>query len=263
MKIISITLNCRRDKAANGETGPDAVLYYFRSPVVFSAAGHDKVYKEDTAIIFSSGYKQYFRSADGSPIRYDCVRFRSSSADRQYMASMNLPIDSPVEISDGFVISSTLKSMKSRSQRKGKHLSEFMELCMRILFISLSEAAEPVTATHGETIPRYAELKKLRDDIYDDPMNDWSVDTICDDLNISKAYFHRLYLEAFGVTCRQDVIESRLMYAGELLKNTDLSISAIAEQCGYDSDSYFMRQFKQHKGCTPSEFRRRIPEQNE
>ncbi|MBQ1519507.1 MAG: helix-turn-helix transcriptional regulator, partial [Ruminococcus sp.] len=29
------------------------------------------------------------------------------------------------------------------------------------------------------------------------------------------------------------------------------------ETCGYDSDAYFMRQFKQHKGFTPSEYRRR------
>ena len=74
----------------------------------------------------------------------------------------------------------------------------------------------------------------------------------------SRTYFHRLYFEAFGVTCRQDVIESRLLKAADLLKNTGKSVTEIAEACGYDSESYFMRQFKKHKECTPSEFRRRI-----
>jgi AraC-like DNA-binding protein len=81
---------------------------------------------------------------------------------------------------------------------------------------------------------------------------------MCEDMQISRTYFHRLYFEAFGVTFRQDIIESRLIHASELLKNTDLSVTAISETCGYDSESYFMRQFKQHKGCTPSEYRRRV-----
>ncbi|HOR22293.1 MAG TPA: AraC family transcriptional regulator, partial [Ruminococcus sp.] len=74
------------------------------------------------------------------------------------------------------------------------------------------------------------------------------------------AYFHRIYRQAFGVTLRQDVIESRLIAAAELLETTDLSVSAIAERCGYFSDSYFMRQFRLHKGCTPTEYRRRAAE---
>ena len=89
-------------------------------------------------------------------------------------------------------------------------------------------------------------------------MKQWSVDDICYNLNISKTYFHRLYREAFGVTCIQDVIRSRIDYACELLKNTDLSISRISEKCGYENDSYFMRQFRQYKYCTPSEYRQKV-----
>ena len=124
----------------------------------------------------------------------------------------------------------------------------------------MSESLSPERKTPEDSIPKFAELKALREAIYDDPMSSWSADEICEDMDISKTYFHRLYFAAFGVTCRQDVIESRLLYAAELLKNTDLSVSAIAEQCGYDSDSYFMKQFKQHKGCTPSEYRRTVSE---
>ncbi|MDE5862025.1 MAG: AraC family transcriptional regulator [Ruminococcus sp.] len=89
------------------------------------------------------------------------------------------------------------------------------------------------------------------------PSKTWSVEEICYNMNISRTYFHRLYKLAFGVTYIQDVIENRLKYACELLKNTDLSISEIAEKCGYETDSYFMRQFRQYRNCTPSEYRRK------
>ena len=48
-----------------------------------------------------------------------------------------------------------------------------------------------------------------------------------------------------------------------MLRNTENSVAQIAELCGYDSESYFMRQFKLHKGCTPTEYRRRIRAEEE
>lgn len=258
MKINRIRLNCSRTAPAAGEASSDAVLMYFRTPAVFIIGGEEKRIRRSSAVVFSSGYRQYFRSAvPGKPLKYDYVSFRASNADRQYIASLGVPLDVPVELHDDFVIAGLLKCMKSQSMKNSRHTAEFMELSMRMIFISLTAPADSSKADEKPDVPRYADLKALRETIYDDPMNTWTTDELSAELGVSKAYFHRIYFAAFGVTCRQDVIESRLLYAAELLKNTDLSVSAIAEQCGYDSDSYFMRQFKQHKGCTPSEYRRR------
>ena len=74
---------------------------------------------------------------------------------------------------------------------------------------------------------------------------------------IGKTYFHRIYLAYFGTTYIQDVINSKLEIAKKMLVETSWSVSAIAEKCGYESDSYFMRQFKKHTGITPTEYRRK------
>ena len=257
MKINRIQLNCRRDTAFGGELGADPVLLFFRSPVMYMEGGKTLHTSGGSAALLTSGYKSTFRPVKGKPMRYDIVSFKTSAADRQYIASMNLPQDTPIELADDFVIAGTLRAMKSQSMHRGRHFSEFMELSMRMIFIALSDAADVPEASPEEKIPRYDELKKYRELIYDDPMNMWSVDDICEEMQISRSYFHRLYFTAFGVTFRQDVIESRLVRAAELLKNTAMSVTSISETCGYDSESYFMRQFKKHKGCTPSEYRRR------
>ena len=44
--------------------------------------------------------------------------------------------------------------------------------------------------------------------------------------------------------------------AAMLLKGQD-SIRSISQQCGFCSDSYFGRQFRQMLGCTPKEYRRK------
>ena len=258
MKINRILLNCRRDTALSGEMGADPVMLFFRSPVAYMDGGVWKQTSKSSAALLTSGYKQSFRPVNGKPLRYDLVSFKTSAADRQYISSMNITQDIPLELRDDFIIAGTLRSMRAQSMHRGKHFSEFMELSMRIILIAMSDITDSSETDPKEKIPRYAELKKLREAIYEDSSADWSVEEMCEDMQISRTYFHRLYFEAFGVTFRQDIIESRLIHASELLKNTDLSVTAISETCGYDNESYFMRQFKQHKGCTPSEYRRRV-----
>ena len=258
MKITKIILGCRRTGTVYGEMSDDYCLYLFRTPVVFNLGGNEKLYAGSSAIMYTGNKRQYFRPQDGKTMKYDIVQFKPSSADKQYAASMNIPFDVPVDLADDFVIASIIKSMKVRIGINGRRNNEFMELSMRMILICMGDmCSSEVTPLPARDIPKYHRFKTLREEIYDDPMRAWSVDEICSELDISRTYFHRIYLSAFGVTFLQDVIESRLVYAEELLSETELSVSSVAEQCGYDSDSYFMRQFKQHRGCTPTEFRRR------
>lgn len=260
MKINQIRLNCRRDAVVSGDISSDSMLCFFRSPIKYRTGGVEQHTLKNSAALMSGEQSVRFLPFESGNVHYDYVSFRLNAAEKKYIASMGIRFDVPIELSDDFTVSSTLRMMKSHSMHRNRYFGEFMELAVRIILICISEAMEPAEKTETDSIPKLAELKALRESIYDEPMNDWSTDEICEDMGISRTYFHRLYFAAFGVTCRQDVIESRLIYAAELLKNTDLSVSAVAEQCGYESDSYFMKQFKQHKGCTPSEYRRSISE---
>lgn len=258
MKITGIELGCKKTGEVNGESAEDCCLFLFRTPVVFVSGGANRLCRGSSVIMFTAGKKQYFRAPEGKLLRYDMVTFRPSSGDKQYAASMNIPFDTPVELNDDFVIASAIKSMKVRFGITGRRNAEFMELAMRMILICIGDmcSAEPDMLV-SQSVPKYSALKRLRESIYSEPMRERTVDEMCAELGVGRTYFHRIYLSAFGVTCRQDIIESRLIYAENLLLNTRLSVSAVAEKCGYESDSYFMRQFRQHRGCTPTEFRRR------
>ncbi|MBK9640788.1 MAG: helix-turn-helix transcriptional regulator [Saprospiraceae bacterium] len=47
----------------------------------------------------------------------------------------------------------------------------------------------------------------------------------------------------------------RLNKAKGLLANPSLSITSIAQECGYEDPTYFARVFKQDTGMTPQEWR--------
>lgn len=259
MKITGIKTSEKENLTEDKNTAPgDHCLYLFRSPVIFTGDGTDRLFPHGCAILYESGVTGSFRSVSPNHLHYDYVRFRPSSADKQYIAGLKIPLNKPIDVADNYIIASNLKNLHINMQCAGKRKTEVCELYMRIILIALEDTVCGVgTATEGNDTPRYPQLRAIRREIYENPNAAMSVDKLCRRLAVSRTYFHRIYLSAFGVTFRQDAIKSKLTYACDLLLNTELSVSAVAEKCGYESDSYFMRQFRQHMGCTPSEYRKR------
>lgn len=260
MKITGIQTSEKENPTeAKNAAIQDHCLYLFRSPVIFTVDGLDKQFPRGCAVLYEGGVPGSFRSASPNRLQYDYVRFRPSAADKQYIAGLKIPLNKPVDVSDNYIIASNLKNLHINMQCAGKRKTEVCELYMRIILIALEDTVCGVGAeTEGNDTPRYPQLRAIRRELYENPSTSVSVDKLCRRLAVSRTYFHRIYLSAFGVTFKQDVIKSRLTYACGLLTDTKLSVSAVAEKCGYESDSYFMRQFRQHMGCTPSEYRKRI-----
>lgn len=102
----------------------------------------------------------------------------------------------------------------------------------------------------------YYQLLSLRKELYYNPSEDWTIPYIAQTLNISVGYLHALYQQYFHTTCMNDVITSRIKYASDLLVSCNLSISEIAEQCGYSNTEHFIRQFKAHTNMTPGQYRK-------
>jgi len=103
----------------------------------------------------------------------------------------------------------------------------------------------------------YRELiYRLRRNIVSQPQRDWEIENISHDIGISKSHLQRLYKLLFSTSIKDDVINSRIKRAMQLLEHTDMRIAEIAEQCGYNNENHFMRQFKEKTGMTAAQFRR-------
>ncbi|MBL8873032.1 MAG: helix-turn-helix domain-containing protein [Planctomycetaceae bacterium] len=73
---------------------------------------------------------------------------------------------------------------------------------------------------------------------------------------LSTARLARLTKKLFGLTPSQLIVKTRITIASRLLRETQLSVAAIAQQCGYSDQSAFTRSFRQASGVTPLEYRR-------
>lgn len=105
-------------------------------------------------------------------------------------------------------------------------------------------------------LPHYMELLLLRKAIYATPERRWNIDEMCNEVYLSRTYFQTIYHKFFGVSCKQDVTDSKMLCAKRLLRTTNASVAEIAEQCAYDNVTSFLRRFKQCTGFSPEQFRR-------
>lgn len=108
---------------------------------------------------------------------------------------------------------------------------------------------------HGNN-PLFEKLCIIRDKIRNNPQHEWSIDNICEEFHISKSHLQKTYKSYFGSSIIDELIHFRMDMAKELLEKTELSISEIAEKCGYSSYIYFTKQFKKSENITPSEYRK-------
>ncbi len=82
-----------------------------------------------------------------------------------------------------------------------------------------------------------------------------TLEQIADHVYLSRIYFRNLFLSATGKTPHEYLLKRRLAYAKKLLITTDLSVGAVAQKCGFSSQSYFNQVFKREFGCTPSAYK--------
>jgi len=85
----------------------------------------------------------------------------------------------------------------------------------------------------------------------------WPVRRLARVSGVSHAHFARSFKEAFGVPPHRYLLTRRLERATALLRDTDLPITAIAFDAGWNSLGTFGRTFRDVTGESPGELRSR------
>lgn len=80
-------------------------------------------------------------------------------------------------------------------------------------------------------------------------------ETLAELLGISQVYLRRLFSENLGLTPRQYILHRRIQEAQRLLVENNLSVTQIADCCGFGSVYDFSRCFKNRVGVSPQLYR--------
>ena len=85
----------------------------------------------------------------------------------------------------------------------------------------------------------------------------WPVSRLASVSHVSEAHFARSFKQAFGVPPHRYLLTRRIERATALLRDTDLPITDIAFQTGWESLGTFGRTFRDITGESPSAVRER------
>ena len=86
---------------------------------------------------------------------------------------------------------------------------------------------------------------------------EWPVKRLASVSHVSEAHFARSFKDAFGVPPHRYLLTRRIERATAMLRDTDIPITEIAFETGWNSLGTFGRTFRDITGESPGEFRAR------
>ncbi len=100
-------------------------------------------------------------------------------------------------------------------------------------------------------------VRKVIDYIEEHLEEELNLEQIAEHAGYSRFHLNRIFMEETGVTIHKYVQERRLTMAAEKLVDTDMDITQIAYDAGYQSQQAFSLAFKQVYLCPPGAYRKR------
>lgn len=231
----------------NRPNGIDKWLFLIvKSHACFTVNGKELITEPNTAIFFSPRMSQIYHGIRGGENYQD--HWMEFDIDPSVIEDMGIPLGVPITGFDSKEVDSLFSLLMNEHYFGSEKKARYIELFMTAVLEKISEAV-------GETTHHQGAFHALRKEIINAPEKDWSIESAAKSLNFSVSHFQNVYRNLFGISFGNDVIHHRIHQACLLLTETDYPISRIGSMCGYHSDNYFIRQFKQMTGTTPSKYR--------
>ncbi len=104
-------------------------------------------------------------------------------------------------------------------------------------------------------VDTYAILNEVRRKMLENYKSKYTLSALAKLSGFSVSYFLSLYKKIYGVSPIDELIDYRILQSKAMLESNIISISEIAERCGFSGLYYFSRIFKRKVGMTPTQYR--------
>jgi AraC family transcriptional regulator of arabinose operon len=258
MEIVNVGCNYRHsaDFLIDRPHGSgDYILLVIKTEAFIVLGGERRAVAPSSAVVFRRGTPQLYGATAEEYIN-DWIHFDLTEEEDARLCSLGVAFDTVLPLRETGELSDLIHKLflERYSQNLYKELS--MQRYFDLIFLKLAERSKEECTPREH--PLYGAFLALRNEVRLAPWCEWSIDNIARKMNLSRSYVQHLYKSFFGTGILADVQACRMEYARHLLSSTDISVSAVAESCGYENDVHFMRIFKKATGQTPSEFRRKF-----
>ena len=175
------------------------------------------------------------------------VNFYESSQNRSMFLPFNLPYSASVVARDLLVA-------PARGPLRYRQISTAANYLLLQMLQALSEIDDVID-------PYEERLERARRLLMTDFQSKYTLDSLAKEVGLGKTTLASEFREKYGVTATALRREARLQEALRLIRQTNKSLSIVAEEVGFSSQNNFSTAFKERFRVTPREARQRWLEQ--
>lgn len=161
----------------------------------------------------------------------------------------------PFRITDTDWLEPLLLRTKREALENRTHWRDALRLnCAELFLLLAREADESGKSGSAQGHRHEAVLREVRLAVYASPGAHWSAAKMASSSGLKESRFSALYHAQFGTSPMNDVLKARIELAKQLLRDYDLPVMDVAQECGFTNPYHFSRYFKQIVGCAPSQY---------
>lgn len=241
----------------------DFLFLHFLTPYRIHVEERVHFREAGECIIFSPTAHQMYGSDGMAAFGNDWMHF-SGAGVPAFLEYLEIPVNAVLRpASTAFVP----KLLKAISQEIADHRANWefgAELHAKTLLFELSRSINDVEfkrlAPRNEEL--HEKLNRLRLEMQARCTERWGIDRMVRQVHMSRSKFITLYRRLFSVSPINDLIGMRLNLAKQYLAATEMTVTEIAEMCGFGDVYYFCRQFRKKIGVPAGSFRKNGLEPN-
>ena len=238
----------------NGPKVREPILFHF----VFSGKGifktHGKTYElhGNQGFIISDTSPVYYKADKNDPWHYGWVLFTGKTA-QSIMKKLRLSSKHPIytAIQQNNIYNTFKKLLIAKS--KNNELDSFANFFSYISTLVEHNVLSPnnqktANLSYAQKAEEYIRLN------YHLPLR---IQDVANYVAIDRSYLTRIFVEKFGKSPQEYLLQLRMEKAKTLLQNTNYMVQTVAELVGYQNIESFTKIYKKHYGYSPSQTKRK------
>ena len=228
------------------------VFIHFLSPIYLELDGKEIYVESGGCIIFKPYSYRHFESR-GCALIHNWFHFSGDLG--KYLDYYNLLPETIYYCGNDKIVTNIIQHIETELARKELYYKDICKAKINELFALISRYAKNKDSYVDHNLLK--SFVSARCELLNNyATSDINIDSFAKKVNLSTSRFYIYYRQIFHTSPKQDLINTRIEHAKQLLLQKNIKISVIAEQSGYNNPYHFIRQFKNVIGVSPGEFRR-------
>lgn len=189
---------------------------------------------------------------DDIPWEQNWIAFKGPRADEYYKKGLLPDRELPIAlIRSKMFIEDFRRTLKLLTHSHDRSVNMLERLLLELRHSQLTSANYAQALT-----PHIQQFSSLEEKMIKNPQFNFNFELEARKMSISYSHFRRLFKAFTHLSPQSYLIEQRLNTGAQMLLNTQMRISEIAEYCGFSDQYYFSRAFSKRYDLAPSDYRK-------